>query len=134
MKLILYMFKKTILIVEDERSLANAISKKLNLSGFVTIIVDSVPAAENVLVKQAVDLIWLDHYLLGKQSGLDFVANLKTEESIWNKIPIFVVSNTASPEKVTAYLSLGVNKYYIKANSRLEDIISDINSQLNIKK
>jgi CheY-like chemotaxis protein len=72
-----------------------------------------------------IDIIWLDHYLIGREDGLDFVAEVKNDKK-WRKIPIFVVSNTASQEKLGAYMSLGVKKYYIKANYRLDDIIKDI--------
>jgi hypothetical protein len=47
-------------------------------------------------------------------------------------VPIFVVSNTASADKVQSYLQLGVNKYYTKADYRLDDIIKDIKTFLKI--
>jgi response regulator of citrate/malate metabolism len=75
-------------------------------------------------------VIWLDHYLLGKENGLDFVSWCKNEEKQYKNIPIFVVSNTATPEKVQTYLRLGINKYYVKAEKRLEEIINEINSFL----
>lgn len=78
---------------------------------------------------EKVDIIWLDHYLLGKENGLDFVAKIKEDES-WKKIPIFIVSNTASQEKVASYMQLGIEKYYVKANYRLDDIIEDIKNSL----
>jgi hypothetical protein len=37
-----------------------------------------------------------------------------------------VVSNTATQEKVQSYISLGVDKYYTKADYRLDAIIEDI--------
>ncbi len=72
------------------------------------------------------DVIWLDHYLLGKESGLDFVVWCKEEAADYKNIPIFVVSNTATPEKIQTYLRLGINKYYVKAERRLDEIIKEI--------
>ena len=80
-----------------------------------------------------VDAIWLDHYLFGKGNGLDFVTTIKQEGSKWKNIPVFVVSNTATPEKVNSYLRLGVNKYYTKADHKLADIIGDIQEYLESK-
>jgi CheY-like chemotaxis protein len=126
--------KKTVLIVEDEKPLADAIKIKLEKSGLSTVTARSVSQAIQYLddgVK--VDTIWLDHYLLGDECGLDLVIKLKTEGSKWKKLPIFVVSNTASADKVKSYISLGVNKYFTKADYRLDQIIGDIKTTLKIK-
>ncbi|MFA6028031.1 MAG: response regulator [Patescibacteria group bacterium] len=120
----------TILVVEDERPLAEAIKAKLTKSGFEVVTARQVKQALNYLEdKMKISAIWLDHYLIGEENGLDFVAKIKNNEQ-WKKIPVFVVSNTASAEKVKSYLRLGVNKYYTKADFRLEDIISDIKEYL----
>lgn len=118
---------KNILIIEDETPLLEAIKKKLEISGFSTVSARSVEQAMNYLKDGVkIDAIWLDHYLLGKQTGLDFVARIKEEESEWKHIPIFLVSNTASSDKKIAYLQLGINKYYTKADYPLEKIIQEI--------
>jgi len=118
---------KTILVVEDEQALATAIKKKLELSGFEVVSARSVDQALAYLQDvPSIVCIWLDHYLLGKESGIDLVAKVKEEGSVWQKIPIFVVSNTASPDKVQAYLRLGINKYFTKSDYRLDQIINDL--------
>ena len=117
----------TVLLVEDERPLSEAIQKKLELSGFSVITARTVKQAMGYLedVKK-IDIIWLDHYLIGKETGLDFVVKLKEKGSLWRKIPIFVVSNTSTPEKVESYLRLGADKYYTKSDYRLDQMINDI--------
>jgi DNA-binding response OmpR family regulator len=56
---------KTILIVEDERPLANAIKIKLELNGFETVTARSVAQALDYLENiNEINAIWLDHYLL----------------------------------------------------------------------
>lgn len=124
--------KQTILVVEDERPLAEAIKIKLKLNNFEVVTASSVDSALNFLKDNVVvDAIWLDHYLLGKENGLDLVSLIKNDGSKWKSIPVFVVSNTASADKVGAYLKLGVNKYYAKSDFRLEQIINDIKATLN---
>lgn len=135
---------KTILVIEDERSLLKAIKIKLEKnnfnvitsrsvdSAFSTPVTDinfsSIEEALNHLEKlEQIDVIWLDHDLLGDEDGLDFVTKFKANGGRWSKIPIFVVSNTASTELVKTYAKLGINKYYVKAEFRLEDIIREIN-------
>lgn len=126
--------KPIILVVEDERPLAEAIKKKLEKCDFEVVTARTVEQAMSYFDEQVkINGIWLDHYLLGKENGLDLVTKIKSEESEWKTIPIFVVSNTASPDKVQAYLKLGVDKYYTKADFKLEEIINDIRATLNLK-
>ncbi len=118
---------KTILVLEDERALLEVIKIKLETLGFSVVTARAVKQAFDYLKNNVkVDAVWLDHYLLGDESGLDFVARLKADGSSWKQIPIFVVSNTASPDKIKTYLALGVNKYYTKVDYRLDQIIADI--------
>lgn len=122
--------KKNILVVEDELPLQEAIRLKLTSSGFEVVTARSVEQAMNYLQDNVdISVIWLDHYLIGQETGLDFVAKVKNSEK-WKKIPLFLVSNTASADKIKTYLSLGINKYFTKSNHRLDDIIVDIKAAL----
>jgi DNA-binding response OmpR family regulator len=118
--------QKTILVVEDERPLLDAIRIKLEKSGFLVVTARTAEQVYGLLEDlKRVDIIWLDHYLIGKENGLDIVTKLKGHEQYKN-IPIFIVSNTASVDKVKSYINLGVNKFYVKSNYRLDQIINDI--------
>ncbi len=122
---------KTILVIEDERPLVHAIQTKLEKNSFEVVTARTTMQGMNYLEDiGAVDAIWLDHYLLGNETGLELVAKLKQEKSKWNKIPIFVVSNTASNTNVQSYIRLGVSKYCVKAEHRLDGIVNDIKSFL----
>lgn len=121
---------RTILVIEDERPLQQVIRKKLELSGFTVLTARAIPQAMEYMQEVPdIAVIWLDHYLLGKETGIDFVAKIKNHE-VWRTVPIFVVSNTASPNKVQSYLQLGVNKFYTKADFRLDQIIQAIGEAL----
>lgn len=145
--------KKTILVIEDERALLEVVHTKLEKKGFGIIAARSVDEVFNARleknglgiiaassIKQAleylenlekIDAIWLDYNLLGKENGIDFVKKLKANGGRWKKIPIFVVSNTESSETIKSYINLGVSKYYVKSNHRLDEIIKDINASLD---
>lgn len=123
--------QKNVLVVEDERPLIDAINAKMEKRNFSVVSARSVKQALMYLDEGIkIDVIWLDHYLLGKEDGLELVAKIKEEGSKYKNIPVFVVSNTATPDKVQSYLRLGVSKYYTKADNRLEDIIKDIEDYL----
>ena len=120
--------KKVILVVEDEKPLLEAIKLKLEKRGFEVVSARSIEQAENYIHELTkVDVIWLDHYLIGKGNGLDFIAWCKGDNNEkCNLIPIFVVSNTASDDKVSSYMSLGATKFFVKSNHKLDEIITEI--------
>ncbi|MFA5841698.1 MAG: response regulator [Candidatus Paceibacterota bacterium] len=145
--------KRTILVIEDDRPLLEVINTKLEKSGFGVISARSVEEAFNARleknglgiitaqgIEQAlkyledlgrIDAIWLDHHLLGEEDGLDFVKKFKANGGKWSKIPVFVVSNAASPKTVKSYILSGVSKYYVKSDHRLDEIVEDIKSLLD---
>ena len=69
------------MVIEDEKPILGAIKLKLGKSGFRVLDATTVSGGFNILEKEEVSAIWLDHYLLGKENGLDFVAGLKHDES-----------------------------------------------------
>jgi DNA-binding response OmpR family regulator len=120
--------KRVILVIEDELPLMEAIKARLEKNNYEVLTARSVEQAFNHLRDVPnIDLIWLDHYLLGKENGLDFLAKCKAESGRCSELPIFVVSNTASEENLQTYMHLGATKYYVKSDKRLDGIIEDIN-------
>lgn len=123
--------KRSILVVEDEKPLLDVVKAKIEKCGCSVITARSVEQAEDYLEQGVkIDAIWLDHYLLGKETGLDLVSRIKVEGSKWKSIPVFVISNTASEDKVKHYLALGIEKYYTKSNYKLDEILSDIKKHI----
>ena len=124
------MKKNTVLIIEDEVVLIKVIKMRFEMEGFDVQSARSVQEAFEILKKNpTISVIWLDHYLLGKETGLDFVSKLKEDERL-SKIPIYVVSNTASNEKFNSYIKLGVNNYFVKSDFKLETIVKEIKESL----
>lgn len=142
--------RKRILVIEDDSLLLEVINDKLLKSGFSVIAARSVEQAFNPKLGkkpitvgnigealnylenlEQVDAIWLDHHLVGKEDGLDFVKKFKANGGIYKKIPVFVVSNAANSKTVKSYVTSGASKYYIKSNHRLDEIVKDINLFLN---
>ncbi|MBT3412711.1 MAG: response regulator [Candidatus Jacksonbacteria bacterium] len=121
---------RIILVIEDEKPLMNAIKTKFENEGYSVLTARTVEQSKLYLEDPdigEIDAIWVDHYLLGKENGLDFVAHLK-EGDKWNKIPVFVVSNSVSDDKRQSYITLGVTRYYTKTEKRLSDIVADVKS------
>lgn len=113
----------TIMVVEDEMLLLQAITKKLKISNLDVVSCASGKQAIDYLknMDKLPDAIWLDYYLKD-MNGLAFMQAIK-ENSQWQFIPVVVVSNSASLDKVHTMLGLGVRKYILKAEYRLDEII-----------
>lgn len=116
----------TIMVVEDETLLLQAITKKLKISGMDVLSCASGQQAVDYLnnLDELPDAVWLDYYLKD-MNGLAFMQELKANPA-WTNIPVIVVSNSASPEKVSNMLALGARKYILKAEFRLDEIIGMI--------
>lgn len=116
----------TILVIEDENLLLQAITKKFTLTGLAPISCTSGEQAIDYLknFSQLPDAIWLDYHLRG-MDGLMFLEKIKSNPK-WKHIPVIVVSNSASPDKVHNMLALGANKYLLKAEYRLDQIIETV--------
>ena len=118
------------MVVEDESLLLQAISKKMINSQIEIVSCLSAEQALDYLnnLPALPDAIWLDYHLKD-MDGLTFMGKLKNNP-IWAKIPVFVVSNSASPEKVNGMLALGAVKYILKAEHRLDEIIESIKTYI----
>ena len=118
--------KPTVMVVEDEELLLQAVTKKLKLSDIDVLSCLSGQQALDYLesIDNVPDAIWLDYYLKD-MNGLAFMETLKKNPA-WQNIPVIVVSNSASADKVHHMLALGVKKYILKAEYRLDEIIQII--------
>lgn len=124
-----------ILVVEDEPLLLEAIGKKMEIEDLPAQLCSTGAEALAYLetAKQPPAAIWLDYHL-SDMDGLTFMSRLQKHKE-WQDIPVVVVSNTASDDKINAMLLLGAKKYIVKAENRLVDIIGmvrDISSERSV--
>ncbi len=133
---------KTVLVVEDDEKFVEIITAKLTKNGINCINANSAQGGLKLLEENKVDLVWLDHYLIGSETGYDFVSAVKKDKR-FNRIPIFLVTNyddygntVVFLERLTAdkdaktYLEYGIDKYFVKSNTSLDTIINEIKKKL----
>lgn len=122
--------KKKILVIEDSESLSKAVLIKLKQGGFKVLVAKSYEEAMDLLVKHPnIRVIWLDHWLHGKKTGLDFLKYVKSQEHLKN-VPVFVVSSSGD-EWSKMYEELGVTKYFVKSDFLMSTILQEIQSFLD---
>jgi CheY-like chemotaxis protein len=121
---------KRILVVEDELPLQRAVYQKFERDGHHVKAARTMDDALRILEEEGkVDLIWLDHYLLGRGTGLDFVKKIK-KIPLYSSIPVVLVSNTASADRIEEYHHNGIHKCYTKSEHRLDEIMAEANKLL----
>jgi len=117
-----------VMVIEDEPLLLEAIGNKLEIEGVRTVLCAGGKEALDHLTNDSnpPDAIWLDYYLKD-MDGLAFMNTIK-QNANWQNIPVIVVSNSANAQRVNTMLALGVKKYLLKADYRMDDIIKIISS------
>lgn len=119
---------KTILVIEDEKSLNEAIKLKLEKLGFNVIAVPLAEEALEIMKKKDVDLIWLD-LRLPKMNGFDFLKIIKNDEKFKDK-KVVIVSVSGGLETKEEAEKLGASDYLVKSEYKLDEIISRVEKHL----
>lgn len=115
---------KKILLVEDDKVLAQMYQDKLARQGFDVVGADTGNKALTVLKSYKPDVIILDIMLPGGMNGFDVLKVLQRDQSL-KDIPVIILTNLDS-EKKTA-LELGAKAYIIKTETPLEELVKLVN-------
>ncbi|OGY92187.1 MAG: hypothetical protein A3B31_00685 [Candidatus Komeilibacteria bacterium RIFCSPLOWO2_01_FULL_53_11] len=123
----------TVLVLEDDMALQNIILMQFQRSGMHVMTARSVKEALDLLQRlPTCDVFWVDHSLLGEESGLDFVIKIK-KINAWRKTPIYVVTNNDGDDKKKRYLhylKLGIDNYLTKYDHELKEIVQMIKKDI----
>ncbi|HEY73886.1 MAG: hypothetical protein B6I35_01530 [Anaerolineaceae bacterium 4572_32.2] len=119
--------KQTVLIVDDEESLALAIEATLEQEGLRTVVVHDGDQALETARSQRPDLILLD-VMLPSRSGIEVCATLKTDPET-SSIPVVLISAKAEPDDRSVGLAAGADEYLPKPFNPIE-LIALVNEML----
>lgn len=120
---------KTILIVEDEKSLIDTLNKKFHLEGFkVLLAMDGEQGLERALSEHP-DLILLD-IIMPKMDGMTMLKELRKDQ--WGKdVPVIILTNLTNAEDVTKAMESGVYNFLVKSDWTLGDLVTQVRNKLN---
>lgn len=119
---------KTILVVDDEKLISKALTKKLSDEGFkVEVAFDGEQALQEAN-KTKPDLILLD-IIMPKLDGISVLKTLKASDETKN-IPVIILSNLYDDKKVEEVLNSGGTDYLVKVEHTLADIIARVKTKL----
>ncbi len=117
-------YMKTILFIEDESALQKALGDVLRHDEFQMLSALDGEIGLRLAQEKLPDLILLD-ITLPRMNGFDVLARLKEDETT-KQIPVIVLTNLEGMKDVDRAIELGATTYLVKANYKLEDIISKI--------
>ena len=123
-----FSLKKKILLIEDEKILAEMYHDKFSKAGFRVIVAFDSREGLKLAQTEKPDLIILD-ILLPKEDGIQFLTWLKKDPKI-SSIPVVVFSNYDDPDTKEEAKKLGVKEYLIKANYTPRKIVEKISNYL----
>ena len=119
---------KKILIVEDEKILAEMYKDKFTEAGFEVFLTLEAKEGLKLAKKERPDLIILD-ILLPRENGITFLTWLRKDEEI-SSIPVVAFSNYDDPETKREAAKLGVKEYLIKTNYTPQEIVEKVKNYL----
>ncbi len=124
--------KWTILVVEDDVPLREAVVMKLQKEGFK--VVPAGTAEDGILLLDSIqpDFIWLDMLLPG-MSGLQFLEHLR-ENCVYKDIPVMIVSASTSSDKIKKAFELNVVSYMAKIDHPIKEIVEQVRAFFDNKK
>lgn len=123
--------KKTIVLVEDEKTLANLIELRLGRAGYKVETAYDGQKGLDLILKSNPDLVLLDIMLPGL-SGFDILNKLK-EEHLLPNLPIIIISNSGQSLELQRAVDLGARDYLIKVNFTPDEVLEKVEKVLQGK-
>jgi CheY-like chemotaxis protein len=120
----------TVLIVEDEKSLRDAIRDKLTRSGVVVLEAEDGAQGLQVALAKQPDLILLD-ILIPKMDGIEMLRQLRADDR-GKTIQVILLTNLNDINRLDEALTLGARDYLIKSDIKLEDLVKAIQDRIGV--
>jgi CheY-like chemotaxis protein len=116
---------KKILIVEDEADIANVFKKQLELLGgySVDLAAGGLKGLEMIAQNQY-DLIFLD-LVMPEIDGIGMLREIRQNPDKYKAAPIMTLTNVTSDEARTEAEKLGVEKFIVKTDTDIEQVVKE---------
>ena len=121
---------KKILIIEDEKTLADSLGEKLTQEGFDVLRAEDGITGLDMAFQNEPDLILLD-IVMPKMNGLEMLSRLRKDD--WGKlVPVILLTNYENTTKMEEVKQYGVEDYLIKSGTKLQDIVDKVRSVIKL--
>ena len=117
---------KKILVVEDDKFLANAYRVKLTKASYEVSLVSDGDEAVKALHEGNFDLVILD-LIMPKKDGFAVLYEMRNNDA-WKNIPVIVASNLGQKEDIDRAMKLGANDYIVKTDFSITNLVAKLQS------
>ena len=125
--------EKTILIVEDEAPMLEALSNKFKSEGFKVIEAADGEEGLAAALKDHPDLVLLD-IIMPKIDGMTVMKKIREDKRWGQDVPIIMLTNLSDPESVSEAANYKVFDFLVKTDWRLDDIAKLVKDKLELLK
>lgn len=120
--------EKKILFIEDDRFIRDLVTEKLESKGYSVVVAVSAEAAFFEIENHQFDIILLD-LELPTLHGQELLKELRKKRQ-FRALPVIIYSNNDDPEMKEVCKKLGVEHFFVKANTDLNSLMETIRSVL----
>ena len=120
---------KKIMIVEDDDGLREIYKIRLAADGYIVVTASDGEMALSVAVSEKPDLMVLD-LMMPKISGFDMLEILRSTPEM-AKLRVIVMTALSSDEQRARGESLHVDRYLVKSQVGIEDVVNAVHEVLN---
>jgi CheY-like chemotaxis protein len=122
--------KKTILVVEDEMSVQNALADKFEREGFEVLRAKDGAEGLKAAIGKRPSIILLD-IAMPKMDGIEMMRRLREENEYGKSVPVIILTNLTADDKITWAVAKDEPAYYlIKSDWRIEDVVGKVRETL----
>lgn len=121
-----------ILLAEDDKFLATAMSDKLTREGFEVLHATNGVQALELAKSGDPDLVLLD-LIMPQKTGFEVLAELKLDAKL-KKIPVIILSNLGQESDMEKAKSLGAVDYLVKSDVQMKEVVEKIKQVLAANK
>lgn len=116
--------KKSVLIVEDERSLRSIMKDNLEEAGYLVFEAKDGEEGLEVAGEKHPNMIIVD-IVMPKMDGITMTKMIRHEE--WGKtVPIIFSTNLSNPENIAEAFEQGTLSYMIKSDWKMADLVKKV--------
>lgn len=119
---------KKILIVEDEKILADLLERKLKEVGYEVSVAEDGEEGLKKMREIKPDLILLD-VILPKKDGFEVMEEMRRDENLKN-LSVMIISNSGQPVELNRAKELGAIDWIIKTEFDPKEVLEKVNIHL----
>jgi len=117
-----------LLVVEDEKALADVLKTKLQREGFDVVVANDGADGLAKLKTEKPDLLLLD-IILPKMSGFDILEEMRKDTELPHP-PVIIISNSGQPVEIERAKALGAVDYLVKADFDPEEVVTKVRANM----